>query len=207
MYILWTISFSLFLVYFLRIMYLRAGWRQLLRKQAGRGGFPCVSLVVPVRNEEKNIAQLLEDLSKQHYPEKSLEVILVDDHSTDDSPAIIRSFCQTHPGFRYMVLDQAESGKKAALQKGIKSATHPLILNTDGDCRASSGWVAEMLAGFSAPGVKMVIGPVMLEPDQSIFQAMQSLEFFSLSAAGAGSAGLNDPVLCSAANLAYYRDD
>lgn len=204
----WIISLSLLAVYILRVFTYMLGWRRLPGKIRGIAGeFPGVSLVIPLRDEEKNIGFLLEDLVKQEYPAEAYEIIIVDDHSTDNTPEIIRSFQERHHGLRLLYLDLSETGKKAALQKGIESAIHPLILTSDGDCRVSSKWVAGMVAGFSDLHVRMVIGTVIFDPDRGFLRSMQSLEFFSLCAVSAGAAGLNDPILCNAANLAYYRDD
>ncbi len=207
MNLLWIISLGLLLAYILRILSFRYGWRRVTGNPDKGKECPGVTLVVPVRDEEGNIGLLLGDLAGQDYPEDRLEFILVDDHSGDRTPEIIRSFCRDHPGFRFMALNPSESGKKAALEKGIRAAGHRLVLNTDGDCRVPSGWVRQMVEGFSGPEVRMVAGTVIYEPDRGIFHAMQSLESFSLTAVSSSSAGLNDPVLCSAANLAYYRED
>ena len=208
MHFLWIISLSLLTVYTLRIITYMLGWRRLPGKT---GGIPekslRVSLVIPVRDEEKNINLLLDDLVNQEYPAESCEIIIVDDHSADNTAKIIRTYQEKNQGIRLLSLDSSESGKKAALKKGIECASHSIILNCDGDCRVSSSWVAGMMAGFSDPGVRMMIGTVIFNPDRGIFRAMQALEFFSLTAVSAGSAGLDDPILCSAANLAYYRDD
>lgn len=207
MYLLWIISLCLLLCYIIKIISFRSGWHRTLRYKARSDNYPGVSLVLPVRNEEGNISLLLADLARQEYPAESLEIILVDDHSSDRTPEIIQTFCEHHPDFHFLFLGPYESGKKAALSKGIGTANHPLILNTDGDCRASTGWVAEMVQAFSDPGVKMVTGTVIFDPDRGIFRSMQSLEFFSLTAVSAGSAGMKDPILCNGANLAYYRED
>jgi cellulose synthase/poly-beta-1,6-N-acetylglucosamine synthase-like glycosyltransferase len=207
MHLLWIISFCLLLLYILKILSFRLGLYRAFRIKTGQVITPGVSIVLPVRNEDGNIGQLLEDLTGQDYPADHLEIIIVDDHSDDRTPEIIESFCNRYPHFRYLSLGPSESGKKAALYKGIGAAKHPLIINTDGDCRVQGDWVAEMVRPFSDPAVRMVIGAVVLDPDRGVFRSMQSLEFFSLTAVSAGSAGLKNPVLCNGANLAYYREN
>lgn len=207
MHLLWIISFCLLLLYIVKIFSFRLGWYRALRIKAGQVITPGISIVLPVRNEAGNIGQLLEELARQVYPADYLEIIIIDDHSDDRTPEIIQSFCDLYPHFRHLSLEPSESGKKAALYKGIGAAKHPLVINTDGDCRAPGEWVAEMVRPFSDPTVRMVIGTVVLEPDRGVFRSMQSLEFFSLTAVSAGSAGLKTPVLCNGANLAYYKED
>ena len=203
----WIISLSLLGIYFLRIISYVFGWFRTSRIQVEPEKYSGVSIVIPVREEGSHIDHLLEDLVGQDYPPEFLEIILVDDHSGDNTREKIRSWLERHKGLRLITLGPSEKGKKSALEKGISASGHSLILNTDGDCRASKNWVAEMVAGFSDPEVKMIIGAVIFEPDSGVFHSMQSLEYFSLTASSAGSAGLNAPILCSGANLAYYRDD
>ena len=207
MLILYIISLCLLILYTLRIITYLSGWLKTTGKQVIPEGYKDVSLIIPVRDEGDHIAYLLEDLLKQDYPTEALEIILVDDHSSDNTLAIIQAYLDKHQSLRLLELHASETGKKAALQKGISASIHPLILNTDGDCRASRNWVASMTEGFSDQEVKMMIGAVIYEPDRDIFQAMQSLEFFSLTACSAGAVGLNSPILCSGANLAYYKED
>ncbi len=219
MNLLWLISLCLLLLYFLRMLSFRAGWSRITGSpeipDQGPDHVPdhcpdhCpdVSVVVPVRNEAQSVGRLLEDLAGQDYPEGNIEILLVDDHSTDGTPDILRAFVRDRQSCRHISLEPSESGKKAALEKGIRDSRYPLILTTDGDCRVPSGWLRSMMAGFSIPEVRMVAGAVHTDPDRGLFQAMQSLELHSLIASSAGSAGLNDPVLCSAANLAFYRAD
>jgi hypothetical protein len=63
------------------------------------------------------------------------------------------------------------------------------------------------MAAFGEPGIRMVAGPVILDPDCGWFRALQSLEFLSLIGVSAGSAGLSRPIMCNAANLAYLKED
>ncbi|MFC2081210.1 glycosyltransferase [Bacteroidota bacterium] len=208
MHLLWIISLSLLAAYALLIFIYSIGWQRLSGKSREISEeTPGISLVIPVRDEENNIGLLLEDLVQQEYPTDAFEIIIVDDHSADNTPEIVRTYREKHHELRLISLLPTESGKKAALQKGIENASHSLILTTDGDCRVSSGWVAGMMAGFSDPRVRMMIGTVIFSPERGIFASMQSLEFFSLTAVTAGTTGLGDPILCSAANLGYYRDD
>jgi len=207
MLFLWIISLSLLGLYVLRIVTYVYGWFRTGRLQVIPEKFMSVSIVIPVRDEGSHIDLLLADLVEQDYPPEFLEIILVDDHSGDNTRAKIKSCLEKHQGLRLIPLGSSETGKKAALEKGISASIHTLILNTDGDCRASKSWVSEMVAGFSDPEVKMIIGGVVFEPDKGVFRSMQSLEYFSLTASSAGSAGMNAPILCSGANLAYYRED
>ncbi len=207
MQILWFISSAFLLIYIFRIVYYRVGWKRIFSGQEEKVEYPMVSVVIPVRNEENHIRLLLNDLMEQDYPVGNYEVIIVDDHSTDDTRQVVESIRLKHPGIRLITLDSDDTGKKTALKKGIKAAVHPLILNTDGDCRTGPGWIKEMAGRFEDPSVRMMIAAVIFEPDLRFSHALQSLEFFSHLAISAGAAGLKDPILCSAANMAYFKED
>jgi len=211
MQILWFISTGLLLIYIIRILYYRSGWKSVIKGMQEPGENQMVSVVIPVRNEKDHIGLLINDLLDQDYPSGKYEIIIVDDHSSDGTGKVVESIQgsqqKDHPEIRLLSLETAERGKKAALRKGILAADHPLILNTDGDCRADSAWVKEMAGGFSDPMCRMMIAGVIFDPDRSMPHAMQSLEFFSHIAISAGSSGLKDPILCSAANMAYFKED
>ena len=99
--------------------------------------YPQVSIIIAARNEENTIGPLLDDLIKQDYPGELLAILIVDDHSRDNTREIIRSRLEKHLGLHLLEMDVSERGKKAALQKGILAASHPVILNTDGEIGAA----------------------------------------------------------------------
>ncbi len=207
MHLLWIISMSLLSIYLLRMLTYMVGWTRLKSVKAGDGNSGGVSVVIPVRNEESNLSQLLEDIVGQDYPHSHIEIIIADDHSVDKTGKVAQSYQNTHPNIRYVQLKSPENGKKAALHAGILTAKFPIILTTDGDCSVGKSWVSTMVNGLTEGGNRLIIGGVLFEPDHGIFRSMQSLEFFSLSAVTAGSAGIHEPILCNAANLAYYKED
>jgi cellulose synthase/poly-beta-1,6-N-acetylglucosamine synthase-like glycosyltransferase len=173
---------------------------------AAEAPLPRVSVIVPARNETANVASCIQALYRQNYPADLLELILVDDHSEDDTVAVARAAAGATIRLHVLHL-QAPSGwayKKAAVAAGIAQASGDILLTTDADCVAGPDWVASMV-GFFAPGVSMVAGPVVLT-GSSIFARFQALEFMGLIAVGAGAIGAGRPTMCNGANLAYRRD-
>jgi glycosyltransferase involved in cell wall biosynthesis len=97
---------------------------------ARRAWPPDVSIIVPAYNEQKGIAACVRSLSAADYP--NLDIVVVDDGSTDDTAAIVANLAL--PNVR--LLRQANAGKPAALNNGIRVARHDvLILVDDGDTR------------------------------------------------------------------------
>jgi chlorobactene glucosyltransferase len=98
---------------------------------------PLVSIIVPARNEERNIRRCVTSLLEQDY--EHYEVIVVDDGSTDDTGCILDDIAQTHPhGNRLWVLrlkdlPEGWTGKPHALYAGAREAHGDWLLFTDAD--------------------------------------------------------------------------
>src|SRR5690242_7095065 len=106
----YVLSASLVL-YLILLLVLIRGWRKLFVKKDTTHEKPLLSVIIPFRNEEAVIGDLLRDLTKQDYP--GFEILLVDDHSVDNTVAIARAVILNHPQFR--IITNAGEGKKKAL--------------------------------------------------------------------------------------------
>src|SRR5215831_17396882 len=84
--------------------------------EATQFGRPELSIVLPVYNEASGIPVLLERLEKllQNTQDINAEIIFVDDHSTDDSPALLKAACQNSEAYRYLRLAR-NSGSHVAI--------------------------------------------------------------------------------------------
>ena len=165
-----------------------------------------VSIVFALRNEEENIADLLIDIGAQDYSKKLLELVIIDDHSEDNTVALIQSFIKSSSlNVRFESLNQG-SGKKDAISRGISLASNEIILTIDGDCRVSKEWVSSMLRCFSKREIHFVSGPVKLFPQDTFFQRLQAIEFSSLIVSGAATLSLGWPTMANAANMAFRKN-
>ncbi|HEY4789172.1 MAG TPA: glycosyltransferase, partial [Bacteroidales bacterium] len=117
------------------------GWEKLQRFETTISDASDVftSIIVPVRDEEENIKLLLDDLTSQNYPLEQFEIILVDDHSSDNSVQLAKEYPASN--LKIQTLPTDSNGKKAALRLGIQEAKGELIITTDADCRRGSGWL------------------------------------------------------------------
>jgi len=165
-----------------------------------------MSVVVAFRNEENSLPRLLDSLNKQVYPEALREVILVNDHSDDRSLQIAEDFAHTHPGYGCLTNEKGESGKKAAVLKGIQHSTFSLIVFTDADCTMGDHWLSSIAAVYSRQNSGMIIGLVDMDVKSGLFNRFQEIEFLSLVASGAGAAAGGRSIYCNAANLAFHKD-
>jgi biofilm PGA synthesis N-glycosyltransferase PgaC len=188
------IPYFLFLIYIFRGLFLN----KLLKRETKND--IKVSVVVACRDEEENLSFLLNDLIAQDYPSDLYEVIVVDDHSIDNTASIASSF---YNNGTLKVLRNSGIGKKSAIRTGIIAAKGDFILTTDADCRLKKSWISSMASFYSENKPDLVIGPVYLIERTGFLPQFQALEFFSLQGVTAGSAGMGVPVMCNGANLAF----
>src|SRR5688572_8350981 len=131
--ILLFVIILVFACYSILIFYYWISWRAVpVYNSSSRVPETKVSVIVPARNEEENIERLIVSLSTQNYPKELLEVIVVDDHSTDKTAEIVRQY----EWVKLVQLkdDAINSYKKKAVETGIAGATGTLIMTTDADC-------------------------------------------------------------------------
>lgn len=164
-----------------------------------------VSVLIAARNEGKNIEKLLQSLYNQTFDKENFEVIIVDDHSDDDTFGISESFKVSHPEMSLKLLEATGSGKKQAISQALHAADNEVVIVTDADCELPAKWIEKMLAFYIAKDLKMLLGPVLLSPADTLFEKLQVLEHMSLIASTAGSAAIGMPVMCNGANMMYDR--
>jgi len=165
-----------------------------------------ISVLIAARNEAKNIERLLQSLYNQSYKKEDFEVVLVDDHSDDDTYSLVEKFAAAHPDLKIRLLKAEGNGKKQAISQALHAAENEIIMVTDADCELPVKWIEKMLAYYEKKDLKMLLGPVLLSPANSLFEKLQVLEHLSLIASTAGSAGIEMPVMCNGANMMYERE-
>ncbi len=168
---------------------------------------PFISVVIAARNEATHILLCLHTLLEQTYPSDRYEIIVVDDHSTDETVAMVNLLTPTYPHLRLLHLHDYASKtnliayKKAALTYGIQQARGTLIATTDADCILPPYWLHQ-LAGQSAD---FLIAPVQIAPATNLCAAFQTLDMAGVMQLTIGSAQRGTPLLCNGANLAFRR--
>jgi glycosyltransferase involved in cell wall biosynthesis len=173
------------------------------------------SVLIPIRNEELTIVTLLKDLEAQQYPKKLFEVIIINDQSTDKSKEKILEFASNSQLdiklFDLIRNENSTAPKKEAITLGIKNSKFEHILCTDGDCRVSEFWLESYAKIYQRNKPKFVSGPVSFITTKvsflnKIWHHFQVVEFASLTGTGACSIFLNQPNMCSGANISYPKN-
>jgi len=167
------------------------------------------SIVIPFRNEAKNLAVLLNSIQKLSYPKNLYEIIFVNDESMDDSVAIILNELKNSE-INYKIIDnnrKSASPKKDAITEAIKVSQYEWTLTTDADCKLPNNWLLVFNVFIQKKNPLMIVGPVRYFENNNIINQYQQLDNYSLQTTTIGSFGLHSPLLCNGANLAYKKEE
>lgn len=191
------------LIYFFVIALYALGWFNIKQHQSEKDfGMLKVTILIAVRNEEENISTLIDNISTQSYPKELIELIIINDHSDDETVNIIH---ESKKKIKLLHNEKSETGKKAAIVKGLDASAGDLVLITDGDCQMGNEWISEFVSFYQENSSLIISGPVIFHPLEDWFDKIQALEFNSLTGSGAGSMGIKHPVMCNAANMALSK--
>lgn len=172
-----------------------------------------ITAVVPARNEAKNIQNCLRSILKNDYPPHLLQIIVVDDHSDDDTfekaSQLIENQKVEIKILRLADLladgEKVNSHKKKAIEKAIEQATGDLIATTDADCEVPKNWLTNIAAAFDDEQVEMAAAPVLFSQEQNFFEKFQSLDFAGMMGVTAAGIHFGFQRMGNGANLAYRK--
>lgn len=204
------IALLLFLYMMLLMQYRRAWFRtgKTGTSLTSHSEIPFLSVIVAVRNEEQRIETLITHLLAQQYPETRMEILIVDDHSTDNTADRVQSV--TDPRIRLLRLTDVDSGimafKKQALQTAVAASRGSYIVTTDADCRMGKRWLRTIADTILDEKPAMIVMPVDMFRSWRPLALFQSLDFLSLQGITMALFGLKTPALCNGANMAYRKD-
>ncbi len=204
------ISYFLFLLLIVYIRQIISFYNGLARLTKGTNTIEhTITIIIPARNEEKNIGECLHSLLLQHYPKEKFSIIVVDDRSTDTTANVVREISQ-QTGFIVTLLSSDEpslirSPKIRALTRGIQHSSSEIIVTTDADCIAPPDWISTINSYFETR-VGIVTGVTVYKKNQqrnSMFWGIQFLDFLSYTAIAAGAIGMNKVLVSNGSNMAF----
>ncbi len=170
---------------------------------------PTVSVIVAARNEEKVIRACIDSLKKLKYTSGKLEIILVNDQSTDGTREIM--ITETSGISRFKIIDTGDysvpllKGKPRALDIAIKQSGGDYILMTDADCTVNENWAEETVKYFTQK-TGMVCGFTKIPSGHSLFAKLQSIDWIYLQTLAICSCGIKLPLSCIGNNLSVRKD-
>lgn len=213
------IPLILFIIYAALIFYYLIGWCTIPGFIPQASGFKPdtrISIIIPARNEEHQIGPCLRSIINQSYPKEMVEIIVVDDHSTDNTSAVVRAF--NLPNIKLIALKDFASGemnsyKKKAIEVGIAQSSGELIITTDADCLVPVNWLQTIAAFYQEKKPELIVMPVSILPSpvgealgmRSFIEIFQAVDFMTLQ--GITGAAVNKKLhsMCNGANLAYTK--
>jgi cellulose synthase/poly-beta-1,6-N-acetylglucosamine synthase-like glycosyltransferase len=167
-----------------------------------------VTVLVSARNEARDIRRCVDSILTLDYPREKLQIVLVDDFSTDDTGIILDGYAALHPGL-ISVLHSASmppnglEAKARGIANGFTAATGEWVLITDADARLHPQWVRHTL-GQLKPDTGMAGGPLMVEAN-SLKSWIERSSWAFVQTFNLGFAGLGMPFVCVGPNMAIKR--
>lgn len=193
------------LCYVYLIIYFSDAWDDLPEWSVPPAYLPSISVavVIPVRNEGKNIVSLIQDLLDNDFPGTALRIYVIDDHSTDNTADVLLPY---HDRIEYLSLPEGCYGKKAAMSLGIQSSQAELIICLDGDCRLGRYFLASVTSYFDNHAVDFVTGLVSIEYKIGTLEAMQYLDLAGTMVIGAAGIKKKKFYIANGANMAFRKE-
>ena len=166
------------------------------------------TILIPFRNEAKNIANIANSLSKLNYPISHFEIIWINDQSTDNSVPLLTEFIIKNHHWK-MIDNQRKSNspKKDAISTAIRQANNEWVVTTDADCIVPMNWLHSFNQYLISQKkqIKMIAAPVAYQVNNTFLQQFQHIDFLSLIGTTIGAFGMHNPFMCNGANLCYSK--
>lgn len=167
------------------------------------------TLLIPAKDEAQNISRCLDAILDQDYDLNEVEIIVLDDNSSDDTISNAQEYQSKFPSFRVHSVDQRTSlhGKANAVNEGIKLATQEIILICDADCAPNPKLFQMLISQFSEK-VGVVGGITLLNEKlikNKLFGILQNVDWVFLLGTGSGAAGAGFPISCIGSSLAFRK--
>jgi mycofactocin system glycosyltransferase len=162
---------------------------------------PDISIIIPVKDRAGELQRCLSSLAALAYPREKLQIIVVDDGSSDDSALVAQQF-------QALVVPSGGVGRgpAAARNAGASRATGELLAFIDSDCTASTEWLNELIPAFNNPAMAAVGGQVDgMCNDSAVDRYESTMSSLSLGSRERSGSGGNDTFYLPSCNLLVRR--
>ena len=166
---------------------------------------PTVSVVIPAFNEEGCVEATIEACYDADYPESKIEVVAVDDGSTDSTWERILAARERHPSLLCVRLAE-NRGKRAAMAEGIRRSSGEICVFIDSDSLVEADGLGHIAAPFDDPRVGAVVGAAdVLNKTTNWLTRMQQVRYYVAFRVIKGSESLFGAVTCASGCFSAYR--
>ena len=131
-----------------------------------------VSFVIPVHNGAAHLADVIASIAAQDDG-RPFEIIAVEDGSTDGSAALLESLAQSYP---ITIIRGPGGGAAAAVNAGIRAASHPVVCQVDQDVLLERGWMQTLVAALDDPSAGAAQGRYVADANGSFFTRVMGLD-------------------------------
>jgi cellulose synthase/poly-beta-1,6-N-acetylglucosamine synthase-like glycosyltransferase len=209
--IIFIISLLLLVAYILLLGWYKKSWLQIRPFKAAQvSGNTKVTIIIPARNEEENIKHCLQSIARQNYPAALMEVIVVDDFSTDATAAMVQQYGTANtrllPLKDFVNEKNTNSFKKKGIELAVQQSSGELIITTDADCVSGEAWVSTIVAYYETTNAVFIAAPVSINCSNRFVEMFQAVDFLTLQGITGAAVSKNAHQMCNGANLAYTRE-
>lgn len=173
------IAIIAFITLFLAILWLNLLFLYPSKRKKKAMIWPSVTFVIPAKNEEKWIKKSLQSAINLDYPKKKLEIIVVNDASTDNTRIIAEKFIKNNPGHDIKLINRKKSiGIKApGLNQALKIAKGSLFVCVDADSSVAEDALKKIVPQFDNISVGAAISAIMVNNPQNLYEQVQHYEY------------------------------
>ncbi|MDO8604545.1 MAG: glycosyltransferase [bacterium] len=168
--------FSLYLEVFFLITFFEEREKMSVVKPTNKlSHYPSATIIVPCWNEEKTVSGTIDSLLALNYPQNKLNILIVDDGSTDNTWHVIQKFINTP---QVSLIKKENGGKHTAVNLGIEESTSELVGCLDADSFVEKDALLEIARAFNEDSAMMAATPMLVvHQPKNVLQKMQQTEY------------------------------
>jgi cellulose synthase/poly-beta-1,6-N-acetylglucosamine synthase-like glycosyltransferase len=205
------ILFSSF--YFLFIFYFYRGWKRSIVFFPSENPIDFyTTILIPFRNEEKNIAMVMKSINVQIFDKSKFEVLWIDDFSTDRSIEILRNYIDKSNQRIISLSDSIDlrysntNNKKRAITEGVESSKGELIICLDADTFFGKEWLSTMVQYHKDLQKNFYGGVVLYPPQEGFFRQFLEVDQINNVAIALSTISQGNPTMINGANMAFTKE-
>ncbi len=200
---LFFILISLYLSFVFLILFFQRK-DQLFIDPVTRKNFPKITTLTTAYNEEDNIVGTIKNILSCNYPKEKLEIIVVDDGSTDKTLERIKKLKHKTKSKILKIISKQNSGKAKSLNNAAKIAKGDILVVIDADSYIDENAFLKMIPYFEDPSVGAVTASVLVKDPKTLLEKIQAIEY-SLIAWGRKLLQFISSVYVTPGGLSMYR--
>ncbi len=202
-----TIAAIIFSIYTVVGVFILTGMKRIPESKAVTNKLPNVSVLITCRNEEEDLPGCLNSLAHLSYPEDKLQIVLIDDNSTDNTAHLLKSFAEKIEHVEFYSADEFPSthleAKARGIARAVSKATGEWLFITDADGIIPENWIQHMLDG-ATNDTGMIVGTTeTLSP--TLVGKMEKIASVYTIPIGWGFAGWGIPINALGPNMAIRK--